>query len=202
MQHAKTAIVDATIVSSAARPRRVMEVQEVADGEGSTSCEVKVEESKDADARWLQKGQQFYFGYKLHTRTDDAGYVEKIHISPANAHESRHLKESVKGCHNNRVVLADKGYSSKENREMLCDQHLRDGIMHKGTRAKKLSKAQKKFNRQVMKFRYRIAQTFGTLKRKFRFYRSSYLGMQKTLAQAIMKCMCLNLLKAANMIQI
>ena len=30
-------------------------------------------------------------GYKQHTRTDAEGYIEKLHITPANAHECKHL---------------------------------------------------------------------------------------------------------------
>ncbi|HEZ0163376.1 TPA: transposase, partial [Neisseria meningitidis] len=33
----------------------------------------------------------YKLGYKQHTRTDAEGYIEKLHITPANAHECKHL---------------------------------------------------------------------------------------------------------------
>lgn len=47
--------------------------------------------SKDADARRIRKDGKFHLGYKQHTRTDADGYIEKIHLTPANAHEVKHL---------------------------------------------------------------------------------------------------------------
>ncbi|EQD03530.1 iS4 family transposase, partial [Neisseria meningitidis NM045] len=34
----------------------------------------------------------YKLGYKQHTRTDAEGYIEKLHITPANAHECKHLR--------------------------------------------------------------------------------------------------------------
>jgi IS5 family transposase len=41
-------------------------------------------------------------------------------------------------------VKADKGYSSKKNRQFLKDQGIKDGIMHKAARNKPLSSHQVK----------------------------------------------------------
>ena len=40
--------------------------------------------SKDKDARWTKKNGLYKLGYKQHTRTDEEGYIEKLHITPAN----------------------------------------------------------------------------------------------------------------------
>ncbi|MDQ6999300.1 MAG: transposase, partial [Mariprofundus sp.] len=45
-------------------------------------------------------------------------------------------------------------------------------------------------------------QGFGTLKRPLRFSRASYFGLDSVHAQAMLKMMCLNLKKAANMIEL
>ncbi len=53
-------------------------------------------------------------------------------------------------------------------------------------------------NNKIKLKRYVIEQSFGTLKRIFGFSRAAYFGLKKVLAQSLLKCMCLNLLKASN----
>ncbi|EOC88927.1 transposase DDE domain protein, partial [Neisseria meningitidis NM32] len=53
--------------------------------------------SKDSDARWIKKNGLYKLGYKQHTRTDAEGYIEKLHITPANAHECKHLSPLLEG---------------------------------------------------------------------------------------------------------
>ena len=38
-----------------------------------------------------RKNGLYKLGYKQHTRTDEEGYIEKLHITPANTHECNHL---------------------------------------------------------------------------------------------------------------
>ena len=51
---------------------------------------------------------------------------------------------------------------------------------------------------KVSKDRFRVEQSFGTLKRRFNFSRASYRTTIKVQAQFTLKAMCLNLLKAVN----
>ena len=141
-------------------------------------------------------------GYKQHTRTDEEGYIEKLHITPANAHECKHLSPLLEGLPKDMTVYADKGYDSEENRQHLEEQRLKDGIMRKAHRKHPLSEAQIKRNRYLSKTRYVVEQSFGTLHRKFRYARSSYFGLLKVSAQSHLKAMCLNLLKAANRLSV
>ncbi|WP_240640613.1 transposase, partial [Neisseria meningitidis] len=148
--------------------------------------------SKDSDARWIKKNGLYKLGYKQHTRTDAEGYIEKLHITPANAHECNHLSPLLEGIADGTTVYADKGYDSAENRQHLEEHRLLDGIMRKACRNRPLSEVQTKRNRYV------VEQSFGTLHRKFRYARAAYFGLIKVSAQSHLKAMCLNLLKAAN----
>ncbi|MDY3884671.1 transposase [Porphyromonas somerae] len=51
------------------------------------------------------------------------------------------------------MVLADKGYTSKANREYLAGHGLKDGIMRKATKGKPLGDKDKEFNRQISQYR-------------------------------------------------
>ena len=90
--------------------------------------------SKDEDAKWVKKAGRFYLGYKLHASSDEEGYLDCIHVTAANAHESRHLTPLLDKLPEGVELLADKGYASKSNRAELNARGLKDGIMHKAVR--------------------------------------------------------------------
>ncbi|HGI8307208.1 TPA: transposase, partial [Neisseria meningitidis] len=168
------------------KQRQAIEVDEEGQVSGQTTP------SKDSDARWIKKNGLYKLGYKQHTRTDGEGYIEKLHITPANAHECKHLSPLLEGIAEGTTVYADKGYDSAENRQHLEEHRLLDGIMRKARRNRPLSEVQTKRNRYV------VEQSFDTLHRKFRYARAAYFGLIKVSAQSHLKAMCLNLLKAAN----
>ena len=198
IEKAHGAVVDATILQSAARPRRTVENPEQDRNEIEKPSCSKMEYSADKDASWLVKGKKFYFGYKGFVIADsEKGYIHKVCVTSANVSECRQLPSLLKEITNKRVY-ADKGYCSLENREFLKNKSLKDGIMHKATRGKNLKYSQKLFNRQVSKKRFIVEQAFGTLKRLFHFSRASYFSRIKVETQMKFKVICFNLLKAIN----
>ena len=136
------------------------------------------------------------------TASTEEGYIEKLHITPANVHECNHLSPLLEGIAEGTTVYADKGYDSKENRQHLKEHQLLDGIMRKAHRNRPLTEVQTKRNRYLSKTRYVVEQSFGTLHRKFRYARAAYLGLLKVSAQSHLKAMCLNLFKAANRLSV
>ncbi len=198
VRNAPVAVVDATIVESAARPRRQIEVvaEDRAEGEAP---EISVSErlSADPDARWLKKGGRCLFGYKGFVRTDGEGFVERVLARPANEGEAPHFPAMVSDC-TARRVLADKGLSSAANRACLTAA----GIMFRASRGHPLSRHRRRFNRLVSRRRWIVEQTFGTLKRLFGAARSRFMGRRAVEAELTFKSMALNLLKAANRIKL
>lgn len=202
IQKSRGAVVDATVIESAARPRKVVEVEAAVDRqeeEARPSLEYAfVEESKDSDARWLKKGKKCYFGYKGFIRTDiQEGYIEKVMVTPAHQAEVNKLGDLM-GQEVGRRIYADKAYCSQANRQKLKERKMRDAIMHKAVRGTPLNLRQKFRNKLISSRRFIIEQAFGTLKRKFRMARASYFTTQKVAAQLLLKAICFNLLKASN----
>ena len=79
VEKASAAVIDATIIQTAgSKQRQAIEVDEEGQVSGQTTP------SKDKDARWTKKNGLYRLGYKQHTRTDEEGYIEKLHITPAN----------------------------------------------------------------------------------------------------------------------
>jgi IS5 family transposase len=196
---ANAAIVDATIIESAARPDRVIDLAHDREEPDLEEESVQISESADPDARWLKKGKRCYFGYKAFVSTEsEHGFIQQLEVTPANQYEGHLLEKVVKGLEV-QAVLADKGYATESNRTWLMEQGYLDGVMRKGTRGHPLSEAEKAVNRLISKVRFKVEQCFGTLKRKFQFQRARYFGLQKVEGQMCLKAICFNLLKASRL---
>ena len=211
VKKAHGAVLDATLIESAARPRRTIEMDVDENGEavfhedGSQPGVVsRVHESVDCDATWLKKGKRCYFGYRAYVVVDsEEGYVRGVHAAPANENETKHMENAFcKARMDMSRLYADKGYASAKNRAYLKERKIKDGIMYRATRQKPLTFRQKKVDKLIGKVRYLVERCFGTLKRIFGMRRASYLGLEKVTAQLTIKCMVLNLLKASRKIHL
>ncbi|MCP4363837.1 MAG: IS5 family transposase [Planctomycetes bacterium] len=199
VKEAEAAIIDATLIESAARARTYVEAPPEDRAEDETPDEpATVIFSADNEARWVKKGRKSTLGYKGFARTDEDGFVDKIHVTPANMGESPQFGTMIDGAKAQRI-LADKAYASKANRAALRGKH-RDGILHKAVRGRPLRASEKRFNKLISKHRFRVEQCFGTMKRLFGLHRARYFGVAKTHAQMVMAAISQNLLKAANKI--
>lgn len=201
VKQAEAAIIDATLIESAARPRSHIEAPAQDRSEPDTPPDDPAAGfSADDDARWVKKGRKSTLGYKGFVRSDEEGFIDKVHVTPANAAESNEFGTMTEGAKAQRV-LADKAYASRANRDRLKGKY-RDGIMRKAARGRPLRASEKHFNRLISKRRFRVEQTFGTMKRLFGLHRARYFGVAKTHAQMVMAAISRNLLKAANRISL
>ena len=200
VEKAHAAVIDASVIESAAKPRQT--VENIAEDRKEDDAQVseQVTHSVDPDAAWLKKGRKSYYGFKLFAATDEDGFMRHAQMTPANHSEMTYFEPFVNNMPSNEGmrVYSDKGNASKANREVLKKHKLKDGIMHRAARNKPLTSKQKKKNKLISKVRYVVEQSFGTMKRILHFSRSSYMGLDKTLAQTLRKLMCLNMIKAAN----
>ena len=75
------AIIDATILQSAARPDRHIDVHDTG--------EVQIIDSADREARWVRKGASAFYGYRGYAAVDsEDNYVEHVDVHPANEAEA------------------------------------------------------------------------------------------------------------------
>jgi IS5 family transposase len=179
MKEADAAIIDATLIASAARPRTYVEAPPEDRAENQAPDEpATVIFSADNDARWVKKGRKSTLGYKGFVWCDEEGFVDKIHTNPANVGESPKFGTMIKGSKAQRV-LANKAYASKANRAALKGKYS-DGILHKAVRGHSLRQSQKRFNKLISKQRFRVEHCFGTMKRLFGLRRARYFEVAKT----------------------
>ncbi len=198
------AIVDAGLISSARRPRKIIDVmpEDRKEEEGVVLSDSKLTYSDDIEAAWVRKGNQPHYGYKMHMATDPAGFVLGGHVTPANMSDTGDFITLLHGLdlQSNAAVLADKGYASAKNRGYLQDRSFTDGIMSRAARGRSLTEDEKAHNRSISKCRYVIKQTFGTLKRRYGLFRARYVGRLKTQAELLLCSIAFNLRKAATML--
>ncbi|HNZ07380.1 MAG TPA: IS5 family transposase [Candidatus Cloacimonadota bacterium] len=204
-------IVDATIVESHARPRKkeIIETEPVGDDEipGQIvfqTTELTTEESKDPDARWIKKGKRSTYGFKGHTVVDvNHGLVQVIKVTPANVFDGQMLKPLLDSVDlpENIEVLADKGYCSQENEDKLKDKQLVSGIMRKKKKNQEMAPESRAFNHAISSKRYRVEQSFGSLKKHFGWSRSIYIGLQKTADYLIMGAIAFNLKRSLKILR-
>jgi len=201
----KGVAVDASIISSAARPRKQVDIETVAcdreEAEPSPPARtsVSVSYSHDSDAAWTKKGSRFYYGYKGHTSVDvDTGLILSAHVTPANYSDTGELQALVKGSRlpAKSRVYADKGYTSAKNRKLLKQHKCKDGIMNRAYRNKPLTERERKRNKFISKRRSIVERVFGTLKQHYDMARASYLGTLKVQGELLLSSLAYNLKRA------
>ena len=201
----KGAIVDASLVSSARRPRKVIEVmvEDRHENEEDPAPSHEVTYSDDEEAAWVKKGNQPYYGYEVHLATDAGeGFILSGHVTPANRADTSELERIVDDLDlsEKTVVIADKGYRSQKNRDLLAERKLIDGIMWRAARGRPLTEEAMVRNRLIGRLRYIVEQSFGTLKRRYRFSRARYVGRVKTELEFYLNAMAFNIKKATAML--
>ena len=110
------AIVDATIIESSRRPRKVTELMPKDRMEENTASSV-ITYSDDTDANWIKKGKNAYYGYKNHISVDAKdGFILGGHITPASTADTTELKRIVNELilPEGSIVFADKGYAREK----------------------------------------------------------------------------------------
>ncbi len=176
----KGTLVDATVIEAA--PRKPPQNKDGTAGKSAV----------DGDADWTKKAGKYQFGYKAHLGVDQhSELIRRLEMTPAHVHDGRMLRQLVSG--DERWVLADKAYDSKENSRMLREKGINNGVMMRGTRHRKLSRVEKMCNRVLSKLRCPVERIFGTMKRSYRYCRAKYLGLRKNLLQLTLTSMAYNL---------
>ena len=130
------------------------------------------------------------------------GFIIGGHITPANHADTSEFERLVDdpGLDKETPVLADKGYSSRKNRDFLAKRQLVDGIMIRGARNHPLTEEAVGLNRLISKLRFVIEQSFRTLKRRYKFTRARYLWCAKTELEFYLNAMAFNLKKATALV--
>jgi transposase, IS5 family len=128
------AILDATIVASSRRPRKVIEVMPKDRKEEETPSHT-ITYFDDLYAIWVKKGKKAHYGYKTHISVEAGeGFILGGHVTPAHVTDTTQFEKliSESTMPESSFILADKGYYSEKNRSLIHNTYTdgRDGTIN------------------------------------------------------------------------
>lgn len=143
---------------------------------------------RDPEMHQTKKGNQWYFGMKLHIGADvDSGAVHSVRVTAANRADISELPNLLR--EKDRVVFGDAGYASDEYkrgaRALGMIWRVQDKAKPKGSLGAALSGAQRKRNRRNSGIRARVEHPFRIVKRQFGYTKVRYRGLAKNAAQLL-----------------
>ena len=157
----------------------------------------------DQEARWVKKGGKLHYGYKRHyLAAEETGLVLGVHTTAANVHDGQCMASCLDqvALPSGSRILADKGYCSAKNDQLLRQRGLRSGIQRKACRNRPLSVWEKRYNKRIGRSRYKIERIFGSIKRWFGRLEARYVGMAKTHGQHVLEAIAYNLYRLPGII--
>lgn len=159
----KGTIVDATIVNAPS----------------STKNEKK---ERDPEMHQTRKGNQWYFGMKVHTGTDaESGLVHTVVGTSANVADINVLGELLHGDEDS--LNGDSAYHSKDLKAHAEASGIAFNVNQRGTSARPLTKAQRARNRRLSRVRAVVEHPFLVVKRLWGHAKVRYRGIAKNVAQ-------------------
>ncbi len=136
------------------------------------------EKKRDPDMHQVKKGNQYYFGMKVHIGVDkDSKLVHSLATTAANVHDSRMVGDLLHGAE--KGVWGDSAYIGKTEtiREKAPDAV--DNTNKRGSRNRKLTDEEQSHNRMLSKTRAKVEHVFLIAKRVFGFTKVRYKGLKK-----------------------
>jgi IS5 family transposase len=117
---------------------------------------------KDTDARWTQKNNVNYFGYKNHIKIDSKSkIITKFKVTDASVHDSQVIDNLLDENDRNQELYADSAYTGQKQEQVLSDKGVKNCVHEKGYKGKPLTDEQKKNNTEKSKVRARVEHIFG-----------------------------------------
>jgi IS5 family transposase len=157
-------IIDATLIPVPKQKITKKEKQELEQGKKPEEWQNNPHKmaQKDLEAKWTQKNNQSYFGYKNHINVDvDYGFIRQYIVTDASVHDSRAFTSLLDDLNAGNGVWADSAYRSTGLEWLLSFLHWTSHIHERPYRNRPLSEAQKEKNKERSKTRSHIEHVFG-----------------------------------------
>lgn len=137
---------------------------------------------RDEEMHQTKKGNQWYFGMKMHVGTDSkTGLVHSVVSTAANVHDSQMMDDLLHG--EEKVVYGDSAYASAEAKEIYEAQGIQWRVQHKAKSGKPLNKRQQMENRRRSKIRAIGEHAFRVVKHLWQHNKTRYRGLRKNTVQ-------------------
>jgi transposase, IS5 family len=136
---------------------------------GAPSSTKNADKARDPEMRQSRKGQQWYFGMKLHIGLDSqSGLAHRAVVTPANVHEKHPLPDLLHG--NEQRVYGDSAYASQKKLIQGKTPRAKDFTNQRTRRAGgSVNEVQRGKTCNKSKIRAQVEHIFGLVKRPWRW---------------------------------
>lgn len=140
------------------------------------------DKQRDPDMHQTKKGNQWYFGMKIHVGADvDSGLAHTVSVTSANTSDISQLPCLLR--EDDRAVFGDKGYVNNQIKRSARAAGVFWGVSLKASAQHRLTQANKRFNHRMSSIRARVEHLFRVIKRQFGYTKVRYKGITKNAAQ-------------------
>lgn len=143
-----------------------------------------IDKQRDPDMKQTKKGNQWFFGAKIHIGTDTQGMTHSIAVTDASIHDSQMMEDLLHG--EERVVYGDKAYAGAERQAQYQQRGVEWRVNRKARRGRKLNIADRSFNKKSNRVRAHVEHAFGIVKHLWGYRKVRYKGLDKNAAQIFM----------------
>jgi IS5 family transposase len=151
--------------------------------------------SRDPEMRQTKKGNQWYFGMKLHVGVDSkAKLIHAAATTPANVHDAAVLPELLHG--NETRIWGDQAYRGQR---AVMRKHAPKALDFTNRRYRhrgRVDERERQKNRTKARVRAKVEHTLGVIKRVFGFAKVRYRGLAKNTHHLLVTCALANLFLA------
>jgi transposase, IS5 family len=150
---------------------------------GAPSSTKNADKARVPEMHQTRKGQQWYFGMKLHIGVDSqSGLTHSAVVTAANVHDKHPLPDLLHG--NEQRVYGDWAYASQKELIASKAPNASDFTNQRTRRNGVVNEAVKGKNRNKSKIRARVEHVFGVVKRLWGFGKVRCRGLQKNATRA------------------
>jgi len=151
----------------------------------SPSSTKNKDKKRDPEMKSTHKNGQWYFGFKSHIGVDQkSGLTHTLEVTDAKTSDREKLADLLHG--EEKAVIGDKGYVSKEDKHFARDSGVYWGVLDRRGKGKSLSNKQEKRNKQLSKVRAKVEHPFRIIKDLWGHRKTRYRGLKKNESQMYM----------------
>jgi IS5 family transposase len=178
-------IIDASFVEVPRQRNKREENRQIKEGEvpERINSNPHVKSQKDLDARWTQKNDVNYFGYKNHVKQDAGSkIIVKYIATDASVHDSGATGKLLDEKDQGEDFYADSAYSGEPQEKIISGKEMNNRVCEKGTRNHPLTDEQKESNRLKSKIRSRVEHIFGFMEMSMNGMYINCIGIKRASA--------------------
>ena len=150
---------------------------------GAPSSTKNADKARDPEMHQTRKGQQWYFGMKLHIGVDSqSGLAHSAVVTAANVHDKHPLPDLLH--RQERRVYGDSACASQKELIAAKAPHAKDFTNQRNRRGGIVNQVLKAKNRHKSRIRSRVEHVFGVVKRLWGFAKVRYRGLAKNATRA------------------